>query len=96
MEIKDFIEKAELGGWDGKKVAPDNHCVFLDPLAWEALGKVEGWKDEEDCRLKLGFAWKGHSDKCEECISKGWQRKMRGMIDALIAGDSLKDYVKTL
>ncbi len=51
MTIKQFIQKAIEGGWEVKKataliklelsVIPE--VVLLDPLAWQAVGKVEEW-----------------------------------------------------
>lgn len=53
MKIKQFIEKAIEGGWEqplNKSVEDytksDIAKTFLDPKAWEAVGKVEGWKKE--------------------------------------------------
>ena len=56
MTIKQFIEKAIGGGWK-----PHDHfnepCdigdlkyaeILLDPLAWKAVGKVEGWYDSKE------------------------------------------------
>ena len=86
MEIKQFIEKAEKGGY--KKSDRENHLrtkfnissipyevVLLDPLAWKAVGKVEGW----------GYKTKGN-----------WFDKMHQMIDALCEGKSIEEYIKTL
>ena len=62
MEIKEFIEKAIEGGWKYDpwdnfdiKTYDDFHryyeisdeAVFLNPKAWEAVGKVEGWGVEQ-------------------------------------------------
>ena len=102
MKIKEFIEKAIEGGWtnwvpkqsfevpnwENKPWVAD---VFLDPEAWEAVGKVEGWKDREE----LGFI---DRDKTMVGIDPRveWVEKMHSMIDALIEGKSLEDYIKSL
>lgn len=57
MKIKQFIEKAveegygwkkwDVGGWGNLEKSPHLEAVLLDPKAWEAVGKVEGWHDKE-------------------------------------------------
>jgi len=97
MTIKQFIEKAIEGGYDGY---PEPFCIecgnyeaktggdlFLDPKAWEAVGKVEGWG--------------GHNHPLTGKIIAGqivycWECKMHQMIDALISGKTLEEYIETL
>ena len=52
MTIKQFIEKAIEGGWKSevlwgtaKQYVSDRNLptMFLDPEAWKAVAKVEGW-----------------------------------------------------
>lgn len=55
MNIKTFIKKAIEGGWVPNKNIPfadiEGYAGFykegtlLDPLAWQAVGNVEGWDD---------------------------------------------------
>lgn len=56
MTTKEFIEKAIEGGYSKVFIHPDGRIMFddvccrdeilLDPLAWQAVGKVEGWPDK--------------------------------------------------
>ena len=82
---KEFVEKAIEGGWEEPYRCSDSFCntddahLFLDPLAWQAVGKVEGWS---------GYGEHHHGTE-EECVSScfhmgGWQQNMHRMIDALI------------
>lgn len=53
MTIQQFIEKAIEGGWKPDNAERESYSgthkylfvagVMLDPLAWQAVGKVEGW-----------------------------------------------------
>ena len=110
MEIKTFIERAIEGGWSldsqpsqekgfiSQRVRAINKMkykerIFLDPKAWEAVGKVEGWKKEELCgACNLYLKEEGE----EPCPQEGWKHKMLGMIDALIEGKTIEEYLKTL
>lgn len=59
--VKEFIEKAVGGGWDkpdfwfsgwAKEGLPVPRMIMfealLDPKAWEAVGKAEGWSEDMD------------------------------------------------
>lgn len=76
MTTKEFIEKAELGGYKlpakitsvyhnnyriafGDVVVPSINDIFLDPLSWQAVGKVEGWYEE---RMEIYTRTEGQSD----------------------------------
>ena len=51
MTIKTFIEKAIEGGWEKPSFGwetedeSEQAVMFLDPLAWQAVGIVVGWDD---------------------------------------------------
>lgn len=76
MTIKQFIEKAIEGGWKPEseatsisglstaevlaKVYPER--VLLDPFAWQAVGKVEGWDKEIP---------ENHCEVCGEPMAEG-------------------------
>jgi len=62
----------------------DLEFMFLDPKAWEAVGKVEGWIDLMPSRHEF-------NDDIAE-----WKHKMYSMIYALIGGLSIKEYIKNL
>lgn len=55
--------------------------IILDPKAWEAVGKVEGWQENRVRESKYEMAW-----QCE----------MHQMIDALIEGKTIEEYLETL
>lgn len=54
--------------------------ILLDPLAWQAVGKVEGW----------------HRGSLDEAFHPTWKQNMHRMIDALAEGKTIEDYLKTL
>lgn len=112
MTIKQFISKAIEGGWDDtdcafSSVKPNidwkvasweyDEKIFLDPKAWQAVGKVEGWYDIhcEHCP-KIDYSEYGEPGECE-CFAKDeWKVKMHQMIDALVDGKTLEEFIKTL
>lgn len=68
--------------------------ILLDPLAWQAVGKVEGWDTDKCflCKRKLG--------RDNECIEHGWNHYWRDaihrMIDALAEGKKVEQFLETL
>ena len=105
MKPKQFREKAIEGGWkndmfpmleiltNGKTPYANFEAVLLNPKAWEAVGKVEGWGKEGLCgACNLYLTEEGE----EPCPQEGWKHKMLGMIDALIEGKTIEEYLKTL
>jgi hypothetical protein len=58
--------------------------ILLDPLAWKAVGKVEGWPDEH---------WQGIY---REYAEKNAIARMHRMIDALAEGKTIEQYLETL
>jgi hypothetical protein len=96
MEIKDFIKKAIAGGWrsDFKPsflmstndfvahFEKHKEKVLLDPLAWQAVGKVEGWGTPHAVNANM--------------LHLEWRDCMYQMIGALIAGKTIEEYLKTL
>ncbi len=92
MTIKQFIEKAIEGGWKREEKhleetsygADFNYsAILLDPLAWQAVGKVEGWGDEEQIRKSM---FRG----------RDYKTQMNGLTPALIDGKSIEQYLDTL
>ena len=61
--------------------------MLLDPEAWQAVGKVEGWWFDDsnpmDARLNVMFGEK-------------WQWQMHKMIDALAEGKTIEEFIETL
>ena len=58
--------------------------AILDPKAWEAVGKVEGWSK-----------WLGYQASMPSRRGNYHQR-MHAMIDHLIAGNDIESYIKSL
>lgn len=107
MTIQEFIKKAIEGSWKPEthreviEFNPNNRNgarssvrasythfeVLLDPLAWQAVGKVEGWDEgkrkEELYKKAPQLQWM-------------WQFMMHRMIDALIEGKSIEEFLETL
>lgn len=93
MTIPEFIETAYKGNWTPKEgvikeiVVNDKPAMcysttlFLEPEAWESVGKVKGWKD---------FA--GVVDE----IIPAHEEYMCNMIHALCNGKTLEEYIETL
>lgn len=102
MTIQQFIEAAIEGGWENKHLplmkTEDGvsgevmtrmywttmfPVIALDPEAWKAVGKVKGWFNELPSKDK-------------KIITVQWMSKMHMMINALIKGKTLQEYIKTL
>lgn len=79
--------------------------IILDPLAWQAVGKVEGWNERGKHNMK------GNNLRCSDCGEKPhvgtgvcyrnhkdseWKNNMHQMIDALTEGRSLEEFISTL
>ena len=77
----------------------ENCVVLLDPLAWQAVGKVEGW-DKWMCSNCRSTHNATGSIICPECNNQGayktWWGRMYCMIDALAEGKSVEQYIQTL
>jgi len=84
MTIKQFIENAVEGGW---KPTDDFQLTFEESMH-RILLDPEAWEAVE----KAGW-WEpdNHVERPEE-----WMYKMRWMIDALIEGKSIEEYIETL
>lgn len=64
----------------------DTLAILLDPLAWQAVGKVEGW---EDVPIRCG--------SCHTyCNRNDWRTKMIEMTEYLIQGKTIEEFLKTL
>ena len=68
------------------------NSILLDPLAWQAVGKVEGWekKHYRGCEYKL-------RGQCTPiCSEDSWTLYIHEMIDALCEGKTIEQYLETL
>lgn len=81
-------------GYEGMKtIMQSTDRMFLDPLAWKALGKAEG-NICGDCE----------GNGCEYCDYNGYTPPlhlyvpdvMHSMIDALAGGKSIEEFLETL
>lgn len=121
MYKQEFIEKAIKGGWQIPMLLhfPENNDgqmnvllnsvsdILLDPLAWQAVGKVEGWKVSNfDC---TNFEPQEHHDygNCDSCVAgqAHWLNNMHRLIDALAEASqkpnfntqkTIEEYLSTL
>lgn len=92
--IKDSEEDGTLHCYFYSGEYPDEGCgaysyseILLDPLAWEAVGKVDGWKKEpylcEGCRT-IGVGTSNHMAACPIKNRKSdYLTYMHRFIDAL-------------
>ncbi len=103
MTIQTFIEKAIEGGWKDPFVQSEHfrhdilygisypvYAMLLDPLAWQAVGKVEG-KENQYERFTI---WRDTLDG--EVKTLWWTAQMHMMIDALAEGKSIEEFLTTL
>lgn len=59
--------------------------IFLDPLSWQAVGKVKNWSPEIH-----------RSDLIGDVIAAEWFGNMHRMINALCEGKTISQYLETL
>ncbi len=99
MTIQQFIEKAIEGGWDVSRadvrIRGDIHDAsyeraLLDPEAWKAVGKVEGWKPFSDMEDAIMF------QRGVVLPLDRWLWNMHRMLDALAEGKTIEQYLETL
>lgn len=83
---------AQVKGIAGRHV----YEILLDPLAWQSVGKVEGW-NKKDRKLshysngpKMGMM-QGHSYSLG-----GWRHNWHRMIDALADGETLEEFLANI
>ncbi len=90
------IKKAIEGGWEEWGFYQD---ALLDPLFWQALGKVEGW-DEKYCTSGCGCEYpNGDGSHEKECVWSGkneWIDQMHNFIDHIIEGKSIDEFFTNL
>ena len=120
MEIKEFFEKAEKGGYSleklAKKLGIRQHyniligkkyvvlkfagnrkqlCSFekllLDPEVWKAVDKIEKWGTTVWCSGECGDFIDNDGSEVE-C----WKSYMHEMVEFLIEGKTIKQFIKML
>ena len=84
MTTKQFIEKALQGGYDNltamqmrfmREGSLHPQLYLLDPKAWQAVGKVEGWGNRIDLAVALDFQARFYWDKLPEKAMESIERK---------------------
>lgn len=81
----------------------DLNIIIIDPKAWEAVGKVEGWRKKVCSICGYGIPQEGELGISECCADwmrgepqESYKYHMHAMIDARIEGKSIGDYLETL
>lgn len=111
MTTQQFVEAAIEGGYEPPRgyncqYCPDTFCgsepikfhtMILDPKAWEAVGKMKGWKDEEN------FSYRVSALNCEhpigivpEFIGPEWFYHIHQMVKSLTEGKTIEEFIATL
>lgn len=75
------------------------HEILLDPLAWQAVGKVEGWGGRGDFWNEKGgrlVPGKPRVVGMLHAFCPEWQFHMHRMIDALAEGKTIEEFIATL
>lgn len=72
-----------------------HHEILLDPEAWKAVGKMEGWDSQWEVSTGLLNEY-GDVPMSEGKIIDRWEYEMHRMIDALADGKSVEQYLETL
>lgn len=95
------------GGGNYSRIQPES--ILLEPEAWKAVGKVEGWVERcMDCdgdvvrkmtpeypNLPHGLSW--CPNRCpRKNFMSGWHHKMHLMVTALAEGKTIEQYLETL
>ena len=95
MTTQEYMVNACKGGYVNNYLNPkshgeviplmvqEKHLILLDPLAWQAVGKVMGW-DMFD------------TFKSEEWLKMKSKMYMHAMIDALCDEKSIEEFLETL
>ena len=77
--------------WEEIVISYMQRVALIDPIAWQAVGKVEGWK-LHDSRWEDGLCTDCYK---EETHQADWLVKMHRMIDAVAEGMKPEDYLAT-
>ena len=68
--------------------------IFLDPLAWQAVGKVSGWG--KDTKMNIGKLIAKKMYSADYYLREGPKYRMHQMIDALWDGKSIKEFLSKI
>lgn len=90
--VQKHIEDPQKGIRMAYLINMELESMVLDPLAWQAVGKALGNKDEMRC----------DSPKCDtvQCEYAGywdWKRKMVGLMESIVYSDmTIEEFLATL
>ena len=109
LEKETTVDAPELGDCAVKKVPISSSIrlseIWIDPKAWEAVGKVDIEKcwacDGKKFFTKFASSELDKEAPCGNCKSTGiqqgnWKNKMHRMIDALVEGKSIEQFLSEL
>lgn len=86
VQIEDSLIYLHHPHKDGEFTTISLFEVLLDPLAWQAVGKIEGWNESS---ISMGVNKASVRDF-------GWKNNMHRMIDSLSEGKSIEEFLETL
>ncbi len=90
LEGNQIVSRKSKDGWDSAsymKISDINwHRAFLDPLFWQAIGKVEGWGKAQDTEGDY------KTPMYSNCVPYGWCWHMHRFIDHIIEGKPIDDF----
>lgn len=91
--------------WSNEKLSDVNiYKVLLDPLAWQAVGKVEGWENFRCKRCGKEREDRSFNEHCGDwgyyagssAWEETWRYQMHRMIDALAEGKTISEFLESL
>lgn len=94
--MEEAIKRAIEGGYESSDVMGEYlpSQVLLDPLFWQALGKVEKW-EEEPFNSKMTF-WSKRTRKGEVIILEKWQNEWHNFLYCLSTDKDINLFFKEL
>lgn len=90
MSIQEWKDKAFAGGYAQigfPEGSADLNTMLLSPIAWQAVGKVEGWRRWDTDQL---------TPSGNNIIREGYTLQMHRMTDALAEGKTIEQFLETL
>lgn len=86
--------KREDGMFDYFCISTRPEVTLLDPKAWKAVGKVEGWEDKFYAEAKADNSGAYTANSSQWKSEANWH--MHQMIDHIIEGGTVESYIETL
>lgn len=86
--VEEFIKRAVEGGWipysqinPVPELSVARDAILLDPLSWQAVGKVEGWEDKPNAHLPF---WRVQEKGNVITLGDEWENKVHTFVQTLI------------